>query len=117
MLKQELRKLREKDIMTIQERNKRLDMIKKTKILEKQSQTKNLINNAKQELEQTKKKNMEEDIKDQMNSIHLKSTFLNVTKSNLDPNKRNKILANSNVNIAISERLIRQNVHDEDQEV
>lgn len=82
MLKQELRKLKEQDIMTIKERNKRLDMIKKNQIIEKQLQTNDLIMQSKFEVEMNKKKMIENDIKDLLQKEIMASTFLNFTKGN-----------------------------------
>lgn len=107
MLKQELRKLREQDIQKIKERNKRLEMIKKQEIIEKQLGAKRFLDDLKRETELHKKKIMEEDLKDVKHKDHLASTLLNVTKSPVGPAKRNKILAGNRLNISISEKLLR----------
>lgn len=116
MLKQELRKLREKDIMTIKERNKRRDMIKKNKIIEKQLLKKNLVLSSKQELELYKKKIIEDDVKDTIEKNYLASTLLNVTKSTQDPLKRNKILKSSRLNLCISQSLLSPDKKEESEE-
>ena len=114
MLKQELRKLREQDILKVKERNKRLETIKKNLILEKQLLNSRAINDIKLENELLVKKLIDEDIKDLRSKDQLDKTLINLSKSLESSELRNKMLADNKFNISISERLYKKTLNDEE---
>lgn len=93
MLKQELRKLKEEDIMKVKERNKRLDSIKKNSIIDKQLKEAQIVDSIKRVKENIKKMGVEEDLKDLNHKDELAMTFLGVTKGAIDPTKTGKLSA------------------------
>uniref|UniRef100_A0A7S3JEH8 Uncharacterized protein n=1 Tax=Euplotes harpa TaxID=151035 RepID=A0A7S3JEH8_9SPIT len=108
MLKQEMRKLRELDIMKVQERNRRLDAIKKNSIIEKEQAYSKAISSLKSENEQFTKKIIEDDIKDLKSKDQLDKALISVTKSLEPSEKRNKMLADNNFKISISEKFYKK---------
>jgi hypothetical protein len=89
-LKQELRKLREEDIMKVKERKKRLEMIKKNNIIEKQEKDQQGIKSIKSLKDLISRKMVEEDIKDLQHKDELACTLLHLTKGNLEAVKKTK---------------------------
>ena len=91
MLKQELRKLKEMDILTVQERNKRLDMMRKSEVLEKQKRSSDVIKNNKEAHEIMKRRMVEEDVRDLIHKNDVANIFMGITHGKISPIKENKL--------------------------
>lgn len=91
MLKQELRKLKEQDILQAKERNKRLHDLKKEQVIEKQIKSMQHIKSEKQMQEIMQKRMVEETVRDLKCKNDIAELFLGMVKGTISPIKKNKL--------------------------